>query len=143
MEELWLVFAFLSAVTAALVALFGKIGLQSVDANTATMIRSVIMAVFLVIVVIFQGNIKEIPVIIANKKAITFIALSGIAGALSWLFYFLALKFGKVSQVVAIDRLSVVIATVMAVMLLGEKISIVSAVGVALITIGAIFVALG
>lgn len=143
MENLWLVFGLLSAVTAALVAVFGKIGLQSVDANTATAIRSVIMAAFLIAVVIFQGNIKEIPAILADKRAITYITLTGVAGALSWLFYFMALKFGNVSQVAPIDKLSVVIATVIAVILLGEKISILGGVGVALIALGAVLVALG
>ncbi|MEA4835251.1 MAG: EamA family transporter [Anaeromusa sp.] len=126
-----------------LVAVFGKIGLQSVDANTATAIRSVIMAVFLILVVVCQGNLAEIPAIIADKKAITYIALSGVAGALSWLFYFLALKFGNVSQVAPIDKLSVVIATIIAVSLLGEKISMLGGIGVALIALGAVLVALG
>lgn len=143
MENLWLLFGLLSAVTAALVAVFGKIGLQSVDANAATAIRSVIMAAFLLAVVVFQGTLKEIPAILADKKAITYIALSGVAGALSWLFYFLALKFGKVSQVAPIDKLSVVIATILAVTLLGEKVSILGGVGVALIALGAMLVALG
>ena len=143
MEKLWLVFGLLSAVMAALVAVFGKIGLQSVDANTATAIRSVIMAVFLILVVVCQGSLAEIPAVLADKKAITYITLSGVAGALSWLFYFLALKFGNVSQVAPIDKLSVVIATVIAVSLLGEKISILGGIGVGLIALGAIFVALG
>ena len=143
MENLWLVFGLLSASMAALVAVFGKIGLQSVDANAATAVRSVIMAVFLILVVVFQGTLKEIPAIIADKKAITYIALSGVAGALSWLFYFLALKFGNVSQVAPIDKLSVVMATILAILLLGEKISFLGGVGVALIALGAILVALG
>ena len=143
MVQLWLIFALLSAVTAALVAVFGKIGLQSIDANTATAIRSVIMAVFLILVVACQGNLKQIPVIMADKRAITFIALSGIAGALSWLFYFLALKIGKVAQVAPIDKLSVVIASILAVTLLGEKISVLNGIGIALISLGAVFVALG
>jgi len=143
MEHIWLVFGLLSAAMAALVAVFGKIGLQSVDANTATAVRAVIMAVFLILVVVFQGTLKEIPAIIADKKAIAYITLSGIAGALSWLFYFLALKFGNVSQVAPIDKLSVVMATIIAATLLGEKISFLGGVGVALIAMGAIFVALG
>ena len=143
MENLWLVFGLLSATSAALVAVFGKIGLQSVDANAATAIRAVIMATFLILVVVFQGTLKEIPEIIADRKAITYIALSGIAGALSWLFYFLALKFGNVSQVAPIDKLSVVIATIIAVILLGEKISVLGGFGIALIALGAILVALG
>lgn len=143
MEHLWLVYGLLAALTASLVAVFGKIGLQTVDANTATAIRAIIMAAFLVIVVAVQGNLSQIPAIISDKKAITFIALSGVAGALSWLFYFLALKYGKVSQVAPIDKLSVVIATIIAVTALGEKISTMNGVGVALIAAGAILVAIG
>ncbi len=124
-------------------AVFGKIGLQSVDANAATAIRAVIMAAFLLLVVAWQGSFKQIGVILADKRAIAFIALSGIAGALSWLFYFLALKFGKVSQVAPIDKLSVVIAAVLAVTLLGERISALGGMGIALIAVGAILVALG
>jgi transporter family protein len=142
LDHLWLVFGLLSAATAALVAVFGKLGLQAVDANTATAIRSVIMAVFLILVVVFQGTLREIPAIIADKKAITYITLSGIAGAMSWLFYFLALKFGKVSQVAPIDKLSVVIATIIAIIFLGERISFLGGIGVALIALGAILVAL-
>jgi transporter family protein len=143
LERLWLIFALLSALTASLVAVFGKIGLQSVDANSATAIRSIIMAIFLILVVIFQGNLSQISLIIADKKTFSFIILSGIAGALSWLFYFLALKYGKVSQVAPIDKLSVVLATIIAVTFLGEKISMLSGFGISLIAIGAILVALG
>ena len=142
MSNLCLVFALFSAVFASLVAIFGKIGLRSVDANTATAIRAIIMAVFLLIVVIFQGSIGKIPEIISNKRTILFIILSGIAGALSWLFYFLALKFGPVSKVAPIDKFSVVIATVLSALFLGEKISKLNQFGVGLIAIGAIIVAL-
>jgi len=138
----WLVFAILSAVSAALVAIFGKIGLQNIDANTATAIRSVIMALFLIGVVSIQGNLGKIPEIFSQRKALLFIVLSGLAGATSWLFYFLALKTGKVSQVGPIDKLSVVIATVLAIIFFGEKLSLVNGIGVALIAIGVILTAL-
>ena len=138
----WLIFAILSAVSAALVSIFGKIGLQNIDANTATAIRSIIMALFLVIVVAVQGNLAKIPEIIGMKKALLFIVLSGVAGATSWLFYFLALKTGKVSQVGPIDKLSVVIATLLAIFLFGEKLSLVNGIGVALIAIGVLLTAL-
>ncbi|OKP04888.1 EamA family transporter [Xenorhabdus eapokensis] len=139
----WLIYALLSALTAALVAIFGKIGLQNLDANTATAIRAVIMALFLVGVVVVQGKLNLISEILANRKALLFILLSGIAGALSWLFYFLAIKHGHVSQVAPIDKLSVVFAVVLAVILFGEKISLVTSAGVGLIAIGALMVALG
>lgn len=138
----WLIYALLSAIAAAAVAIFGKMGLQHLDANTATAIRSVIMAVFLVGVVVIQGKLQLVQTIIQDKKAIFMIALSGIAGALSWLFYFMAIKVGKVSQVAPIDKLSVVFAVIFAAILFGEKISLWGGVGVALIAIGAILVAL-
>lgn len=139
----WLVYALLSAISAAMVAVFGKMGLQHLDANTATAIRAVIMALFLVGVVVVQGKLNLISEIIENRKALFFIALSGIAGALSWLFYFMAIKNGQVSQVAPIDKLSVVFAVIFAVILFGEKISLIAAGGVALITLGALMVALG
>lgn len=142
MGSLWLVFGLFSALFASLVAIFGKIGLKSVDANTATAVRAIIMAVFLLVIVLFQGNLNKIPLIISNKKTFSFIILSGIAGALSWLFYFLALKFGSVAKVAPIDKLSVVVATVLSVLFFGEKISKLNGVGVGFITIGAILVAL-
>ena len=143
MTYLWLIFALLSAITAALVSIFGKIGLKGIDANTATAVRSIIMAAFLVFVVLIQGKLNQIPSIISNRKTIVFIVLSGIAGALSWLFYFMSLNFGKVSQVAPIDKLSVVFTVILSILFLGEKVSIISGLGVGLIAIGAILVALG
>jgi transporter family protein len=143
MDYAWLIFAILSAITAALVAVFGKIGLESVDANTATMIRAGIMFAFLVLVIAFTGKIEHFTTIFSNSRALFYISLSGIAGALSWLFYFLALKLGKVSQVVPIDRLSIVFALILAVLIVGEKISLKIGIGAALMVIGAIIVALG
>ncbi|MCO6540470.1 MAG: EamA family transporter [Gilliamella sp.] len=138
----WLIYALLSAITAASVAILGKIGLQHLDANTATAIRAIVMAIFLVGVVVVQGKLNLINTFFNDKKALLIIALSGIAGALSWLFYFMAIKEGKVSQVAPIDKLSVVFAVVFAVVLFGEKISLLAGVGVAMIAVGAILVAL-
>ena len=138
----WLIYALLSAITAACVAILGKIGLQHLDANTATAIRSIVMAVFLVGVVVVQGKLNLINTIFNDKKALLIIALSGVAGALSWLFYFMAIKEGKVSQVAPIDKLSVVFAVIFAAIIFGEKISFLSAIGVAMIAAGAILVAL-
>lgn len=138
----WLIYALLSAITAACVAILGKIGLQHLDANTATAIRSIVMAVFLVGVVVVQGKLNLINTFFNDKKALLIIALSGVAGALSWLFYFMAIKEGKVSQVAPIDKLSVVFAVIFAAIIFGEKISFLSAIGVAMIAAGAVLVAL-
>ena len=143
MEYSWLVFALLSAISASLVAIFGKIGLEGIDSNTATAIRAVIMALFLIGLVLIQGKAQQIMSILSNHKAFMYIVYSGIAGAVSWLFYFLALKNAKVSQIVPIDRLSVVFALIFAFLLLGEKVTLKAAFGAALIVAGGILVALG
>ena len=93
--------------------------------------------------VLFEGKLSKISEIISNSRALFYIILGGIAGALSWLFYFLALKVGKVSQVVPIDRLSVVFAIVLAFLFLGEKLTLKVIIGVALMAAGAIIIALG
>ncbi len=139
----WLLFALLSAVAASLVAIFGKIGLQNIDTNTATAIRAVIMAIFLIGVIVIQGKLSNVAPILANHKALLFIILSGLMGAISWLFYFMALKGAKVSQIVPIDRMSVVFALLLAFFILGEKISWKAGIGAALVVTGGILIALG
>jgi transporter family protein len=142
MEVSWLVFALLSAVTAALVAIFGKLGLEGVDSSTATAVRAGVMFLFLGLVIVFTGKLQNLPAIFANRKALFYIFLSGIAGAASWLFYFFALKVGKASQVAPIDRLSIVFVIILAALLLGEKISWKVATGTFLMAVGAVLVAL-
>ncbi|MCM3746747.1 EamA family transporter [Paenibacillus pasadenensis] len=139
---MWLPYALLSAVFAALVSIFGKIGLKDLDANSATALRSVIMALFLLAVIAVQGKFGQMGDILAQRKALAFIAMSGTAGALSWLFYFLALKVGTVSQVGPIDKLSVVFAIALAFLFLGEKITLWNGIGVVMIAAGAILTSL-
>jgi bacterial/archaeal transporter family protein len=143
MEITWLIFAILSALTAALVAIFGKIGLQGIDTNTATMIRAGIMFIILILVVLFTGKLGQISTALSNHKALFYIILSGIAGAASWICYFFALKLGKASQVASIDRLSIVFVIILATLILGEKISLKIALGAIVMVAGAILVALG
>ncbi|MCO6523703.1 MAG: EamA family transporter [Candidatus Schmidhempelia sp.] len=139
----WLIYALLSAIFAALVAIFGKIGLSGLDANTATAIRSIVMAVFLIGVVLCQGKFDLFSDIVSNKKAMVFILFSGIAGALSWLFYFMAIKYGPVSKVAPIDKLSVVFVVIFSVVVLGEKLSLIGLFGVIAIAVGSLLLALG
>jgi bacterial/archaeal transporter family protein len=143
MDYMWLLFALLSAVFAALVAIFGKMGLEGIDSNTATVIRAGVMFGFLVIFILFTGKIENFTTIFSNSKAVNYIILSGIAGALSWLFYFFALKIGKASQVASIDRLSIVFVIILSVLVIGESINWKIALGAALMAVGAIIVALG
>ena len=140
--EAWLVYALLSAGSAAMVSIFGKIGLNGIDSNAATAVRAIIMAVFLVGVVAVKGSLSSLSTVLADRKALLFIALSGIAGATSWLFYFMALKVGKVSQVAPIDKLSVVFAVLLAILLFGEKVSMLHGIAIALIAIGGLMLAI-
>lgn len=132
----WIIYSLLSAMFAGLVAIFGKIGLKNVDSTLATTVRSFVMALFLFIVSLILGKFNLISTI--KNKVLFFIVLSGIAGALSWLFYFFALKTGIASGVAAIDRLSVIFVVIFAILFLGEKLNWQTAIGALLITIGAV-----
>ena len=140
--ESWLFYALLSALSAAFVSIFGKVGLKGLDANAATAVRAIIMALFLIIVVVIQGKLGNVSEVLADKKSLLFIILSGIAGALSWLFYFLALKEGQVSQVAPIDKLSVVFAVILAIIIFGESVSLIHAIAITLIAIGGLILAI-
>ncbi|BEU86696.1 EamA family transporter [Selenomonas sp. TAMA-11512] len=137
----WLIYALLSALSAAFVSIFGKMGLDSLDSSAATAVRSVIMAIFLVAVMFAQGHTSHLPEIFADRKALAFVALSGIAGATSWLFYFMALKAGDVSRVAPVDKLSVVFAVILAILIFHEKVSLAHAVGILLIALGSLLLA--
>jgi bacterial/archaeal transporter family protein len=130
-----------SALLASLVAIFAKVGLQGVDVNVATTIRAFVMFIFLMVVISLQGKLKLIPEFLTSKIAF-FIILSGIVGALSWLFYFIALKQGKATSVAGIDRLSVVFVLVFAFVFLNEKITLKGTIGILFIAIGAILIAI-
>ena len=140
--ESWLFYALLSAISAAVVSIFGKVGLSGVDSNVATAIRAIIMALFLVGVVAAQGNLTHLSDAFSDKRGLLFIALSGIAGATSWLFYFMALKTGNVSQVAPIDKLSVVFAVILAVLIFGEKVSLVHGFAIGMIAVGGLILAI-
>ena len=136
----WLIYALLSALTAALVAIFGKIGLQGVDSVTASGVRAGVMFAVILVLMLFTGKIHVAAAL--DGKSLFYIFLGGLSGAASWIFYFLALQYGKASQVASIDRLSVVFVVLFAALFLAEKVSWQIAVGVALMTTGAIMIAL-
>lgn len=136
MDKIWILLAFLSALFASLVAIFGKIGVKEVDTTLATTIRSFIMTLFLVVVSLSLNKFSLIHQI--NSKAFLFIVLAGISGALSWLAYFAALKFGPVKGVAVLDRFSVVLTILLAALFLGEAITLKNWIGMVLITIGLI-----
>ena len=132
----WILYALGSAAFAALVAVFGKIGLKEVDSTFATTIRAVVMALFLIITSFFLGKFDINSGI--TSKTFIFVVLSGIAGAISWLFYFTALKHGPAAGVAALDRLSVVFVFILAVLFLGQQFSLKAALGALFVVLGAI-----
>lgn len=133
---LWIVYALLAAVFAALVAILGKVGVREVDATLATAVRAVVMAGLLVTAAVVLGKAGSLGAI--SRRSLTFIALSGAAGAASWLFYFLALRDGPATGVAALDRLSVVLVFVLAVLFLGDALTAKAALGAVLVVAGAI-----
>ena len=131
---MWVVFALLSAVFAALTSIFAKIGIENVNSNLATAIRTVVVLVMAWLIVFATGKHQQIMDI--STKSWTFLVLSGLATGLSWLCYFYALQIGEASKVVPVDKFSVVITMVMAFFILGEAITTKTIIGGLLITAG-------
>src|ERR1700692_684735 len=134
----WFGWALLSAFFAGLTAVLAKVGVQQIDSNLATAIRTVVILIFAWAVALAT---KNQPFSIISNRTWVFLILSGIATGLSWLCYFRALQLGEVSKVAPIDKLSVVVAIVLAVSLLGEKLNLREGVGAGLIVLGAIVLA--
>ncbi len=137
---MWILFALLAAISAALVAIFGKIGLKNIDSTLATTIRSFVMATFLLVVSWLLGKWRNFDWQNIQNRDWWLIVLAGIAGALSWLFYFYALKTGAATKVAAIDRLSIVFVVLLAGIFLSEGFSWKSIFGSLLMAVGAILI---
>ncbi|MFD1942627.1 EamA family transporter [Paradevosia shaoguanensis] len=137
--ESWLIWALLSAAFAALTAIFAKVGIENINSDFATFIRTIVILVAAGGMVFATGNWQS-PSTVSNKTWL-FLLLSGLATAASWICYFRALKLGPAGQVAPIDKLSVVLVAVFAFTFLGERYSTVNWVGIALITAGAVLVA--
>ena len=135
----WLFYALLSAIASAFVGILMKFA-ANVDSTLATALRAVVMAGLLVVTWLVIGPAGKLATL--TPKAFTMIALSGVAGAAAWFCYFRAISLGNVSQVGPVDKLSVVLAVVLAFFLLGERPSAINWLGVALITLGVYLVAL-
>ena len=130
----WVIFAFLSAVFAALTSILAKVGIEGVNSNLATAVRTVVvlaMAWGMVFITDTQDGIMDI-----SKKSWIFLILSGLATGASWLCYYKALQIGEASKVVPIDKLSVVITLILAVIFLHENMNTKSILGSLLITAG-------
>jgi transporter family protein len=137
----WFIYALLSAFFAALTAILAKVGVKDINSNLATAIRTLVIVIFAWAIVFFQSSQKQLGSI--SKYSLVFLVLSGIATGISWLFYFKALQMGEASKVAPIDKLSLVLTIVLAVLFLKEKLSMSAAAGAILMSIGAILIAIG
>ena len=137
---MWLVFAILSAVFAALTSILAKVGIEGVDSNLATAVRTVVvvaMAWIMVFITNAQSGLLQI-----GRKSWIFLILSGIATGASWLCYYKAIQLGDVSKVVLVDKLSVIITLALAFVFLHESFTLKSAIGCVLIGAGTLIMVL-
>ena len=137
---MWLVFAILSAVFAALTSILAKVGISDVNSTLATAIRTVVVLAMswgMVFLTKVQGGISEI-----SRRSWIFLILSGLATGASWLFYYRALQLGEVSKVAPIDKMSIVITLVLAVVFLHEQFTAKSLIGAILLTAGTLVMVL-
>ena len=133
---MWKVYALLSALFAALTAIFAKMGVKDVNSDLATAIRTSVILILTWGIVLFGRHVSEIRDV--GKNTWLFLVLSGVATGLSWLFYFKAIQLGDVARVAPIDKLSVVITILLAFIFLHEQVNLRVVIGALLITAGSV-----
>ena len=131
---MWILYAFGSAFFAGITAILAKIGIKNTDSNLATAIRTIVILAFSWLMVFIVGSIDTINEL--SQKTIIFLILSGLATGLSWLCYFRALQLGNVNKVTPIDKSSTILTMVLAIIFLGEKITILKIISIILIGVG-------
>ena len=136
----WQAWALLSAAFAALTAIFAKIGVEDINSDVATLIRTVVVLISLALILFATGKLTQIGPVPA--KSWLFLLLSGLGTGASWLCYFRALKLGPATLVAPIDKLSVVLVALFGVVFLGERPSLQGWLGIALIAAGAVIIVL-
>ena len=137
--ESWQFWAVLSAIFAALTAIFGKVGVAGIDSDFATLIRTIVILGVIALVVAMRGAAQ--PLATVPQQTWIFLVLSGLATGASWICYFRALKLGQASQVAPLDKLSVVMVAIIGVIALGETLTLRAWIGVALVAGGAALLA--
>lgn len=135
----WQIWAVLSAVFAALTAIFAKVGVENINSDLATFIRTIVVILTLGFLLAVTGQFQA-PNTISGRSYL-FLILSGLGTGASWLCYFRALKLGEAAKVAPVDKLSVVMVAVFGVLFLGERLSAPNWLGIALIAVGAVLVA--
>ena len=139
---MYIIYALLGAVMASLGTIFAKLGLKGVDANLLTAIRGITMALIVSIAALSFGKLTMTAVSSLSGKQWLFVILSGLGGALSWIFFYQALSVGPVVAVTVIDKLSIVITAILAVVVLTEGITLQAGIGLTIVAIGTILVAI-
>ena len=134
---MWWIYALLSAFFAALTAIFAKVGLENVNSNLATAIRTIVVVVLIWLIVFFRNEYKGIGEL--SQRNWIFLGISGLATGLSWIFYFKALQKGEVSKVAGVDKLSLALTIILALLFLGETLTWKTSVGAVLIIAGTLF----
>ena len=135
----WLFWALMPAVFAALTAIFAKVGVEAVNSDFATFVRTLVVLPLLAVILAATGQFQSLSTV--PGRTWLFLALSGLGTGASWLCYFRALKLGNAAQVASIDKLSVVLVALFGFLFLGERLSVANWLGVALIAAGAVLVA--
>ena len=131
---MWFIFAILSAIFAALTSILAKIGIEGVNSNLATAVRTIVVVLMAWLMVFITGSQNGLMDI--SKKSWIFLILSGLATGASWLCYYKALQIGEASKVVPIDKLSIVVTVALAFLFLGEQITLKTLIGCSLIVAG-------
>ena len=139
-SNFWWIYALLSAFFAALTTIFAKIGIENIDANLATAIRTIVVILMAWGIVLAQGNISQLATL--SPRTVFFLAISGIATGLSWIFYFQALQLGRAAQVAPIDKSSVIMVILLSAIFLQEPLTAKIIIGGCLIVLGTLILVL-
>lgn len=139
---MYIIYALLGALMASLGTIFAKLGLKGVDANLLTAIRGIVMALIVTVVALSLGKVSSTALASLSSKQWLFVILSGVGGALSWIFFYQALAVGPTVAVTVIDKLSLVFTAILAAFVLMEGITIQSGIGLGLVFIGSLLVAI-
>ena len=137
---MWFLFALLSSVFAALTSILAKVGIEGVNSNLATAVRTVVVVIMAWVVVFMTTTQSGLPDI--GRKSWIFLILSGLATGASWICYYKALQMGEASKVVPVDKFSIVLTVILAFLFLHEQITIKKLIGILLITAGTFFMIL-
>jgi transporter family protein len=139
---MYILYALLGAIMASIGTIAAKAGLKGVDSNTLTAIRGIVMAIIVTLAALSFGKLTYTGLSSLSAKNWTFVILSGVAGALSWLFFYHALAGGPTVAVTVLDKLSIVFTAILAMIVLAEGVTLQATVGLVLVVIGTLLVAI-